>query len=92
MKGIYTRPLGNVVYLMCGPLTHPETCRVLLQRLLTLLEDYPVQEILHRQVVVETKKLKCNEEFKQVKLAETDNVDLDFLLINQGGMSKFTCS
>lgn len=48
MKGIYTRPLGNVVYLMCGPLTHPETCRVLLQRLLTLLEDYPVQEILHR--------------------------------------------
>jgi dethiobiotin synthetase/adenosylmethionine--8-amino-7-oxononanoate aminotransferase len=31
--GIYVRPLGNVVYLMCGPLTNPESCSALLQKL-----------------------------------------------------------
>ncbi|CAM6041370.1 unnamed protein product [Sphagnum compactum] len=31
--GIYVRPLGNVVYLMCGPLTNPESCSTLLQKL-----------------------------------------------------------
>ncbi|KAH8950396.1 hypothetical protein BDL97_10G083100 [Sphagnum fallax] len=31
--GIYIRPLGNVVYLMCGPLTNPESCSILLQKL-----------------------------------------------------------
>ncbi|KAF3452815.1 hypothetical protein FNV43_RR03248 [Rhamnella rubrinervis] len=25
--GIYTRPLGNVIYFMCGPCTSPEICR-----------------------------------------------------------------
>ncbi|KAL2653202.1 hypothetical protein R1flu_021330 [Riccia fluitans] len=32
--GIYTRPLGNVVYLMCGPLTSAASCTSLLQVLL----------------------------------------------------------
>ncbi|KAG0624900.1 hypothetical protein M758_2G012400 [Ceratodon purpureus] len=36
-EGIYTRPLGNVVYLMCGPLTEPKTCTTMLQKLLDLL-------------------------------------------------------
>ncbi|CAK9257373.1 unnamed protein product [Sphagnum jensenii] len=31
--GIYIRPLGNVIYLMCGPLTNPESCSILLQKL-----------------------------------------------------------
>lgn len=36
-EGIYTRPLGNVVYLMCGPLTQPKTCTTMLEKLLALL-------------------------------------------------------
>ncbi|CAN7110360.1 unnamed protein product [Brassica rapa subsp. narinosa] len=31
--GIFMRPLGNVVYLMCGPCTSPEICRELLSKL-----------------------------------------------------------
>ncbi|CAN7040286.1 unnamed protein product [Brassica oleracea var. botrytis] len=31
--GIFMRPLGNVVYLMCGPCTSPEICRELLYKL-----------------------------------------------------------
>ncbi|KAL0647896.1 hypothetical protein Bca4012_046187 [Brassica carinata] len=31
--GIFMRPLGNVVYLMCGPCTSPEFCRELLSKL-----------------------------------------------------------
>ncbi|CAM6083387.1 unnamed protein product [Calypogeia fissa] len=29
--GVYARPLGNVLYLMCGPLTSPQTCSKLLE-------------------------------------------------------------
>ncbi|EFJ25518.1 hypothetical protein SELMODRAFT_413615 [Selaginella moellendorffii] len=36
--GIYTRPLGNVVYFMCGPLTKPSVCSSLLRRMLKVLE------------------------------------------------------
>uniref|UniRef100_A0A0D2ZZL5 Uncharacterized protein n=1 Tax=Brassica oleracea var. oleracea TaxID=109376 RepID=A0A0D2ZZL5_BRAOL len=31
--GIFMRPLGNVVYLMCGPCTSPEICRELMSKL-----------------------------------------------------------
>ncbi|KAL3684990.1 hypothetical protein R1sor_003012 [Riccia sorocarpa] len=37
--GIYTRPLGNVVYLMCGPLTSPASCTSLLEVLLRNLDQ-----------------------------------------------------
>ncbi|XVF34248.1 hypothetical protein REPUB_Repub18cG0043300 [Reevesia pubescens] len=38
--GIYTRPLGNVIYLMCGPCTSPEICNQLLIKLYRGLEEF----------------------------------------------------
>ncbi|TXG61009.1 hypothetical protein EZV62_012372 [Acer yangbiense] len=38
--GVYMRPLGNVIYLMCGPCTSPEICRQLLVKLYRRLEDF----------------------------------------------------
>ncbi|XP_050217173.1 bifunctional dethiobiotin synthetase/7,8-diamino-pelargonic acid aminotransferase, mitochondrial [Mercurialis annua] len=38
--GIYMRPLGNVIYLMCGPCTAPETCSQLLIKLQRRLEEF----------------------------------------------------
>ncbi|TYK09496.1 bifunctional dethiobiotin synthetase/7,8-diamino-pelargonic acid aminotransferase [Cucumis melo var. makuwa] len=38
--GIYTRPLGNVIYLMCGPCTKPDSCSQLLIKLLSGLDDF----------------------------------------------------
>lgn len=37
-QNVYTRPLGNVVYLMCTPLTDEETCRDLMNKLFRVLE------------------------------------------------------
>ncbi|CAH2069617.1 unnamed protein product [Thlaspi arvense] len=38
--GIFMRPLGNVVYLMCGPCTSPEICRRLLTKLHKRLGEF----------------------------------------------------
>lgn len=38
--GVYMRPLGNVIYLMCGPCTSPEVCQQLLIKLHRRLEDF----------------------------------------------------
>lgn len=38
--GIYMRPLGNVIYLMCGPFTSTQTCRQLLVKLYTRLAEF----------------------------------------------------
>ncbi|KAL6977691.1 Bifunctional dethiobiotin synthetase/7,8-diamino-pelargonic acid aminotransferase, mitochondrial [Sarracenia purpurea var. burkii] len=38
--GIYMRPLGNVIYLMCGPCTSPQICRQLLEKLYRRLEEF----------------------------------------------------
>lgn len=38
--GIYTRPLGNVIYLMCGPCTKPDSCSQLLIKLLGRLDEF----------------------------------------------------
>ncbi|XVF47724.1 hypothetical protein PTKIN_Ptkin03bG0133900 [Pterospermum kingtungense] len=38
--GIYTRPLGNVIYFMCGPCTSPEFCSQQLIKLYTRLEEF----------------------------------------------------
>ncbi|KAJ0031304.1 hypothetical protein Pint_14193 [Pistacia integerrima] len=38
--GVYMRPLGNVIYLMCGPCTSPEVCRQLLIKLHRRLTDF----------------------------------------------------
>eukprot|EP00257_Ricinus_communis_P019961 XP_015579090.1 bifunctional dethiobiotin synthetase/7,8-diamino-pelargonic acid aminotransferase, mitochondrial isoform X2 [Ricinus communis] len=38
--GVYMRPLGNVIYLMCGPCTPPETCSQLLIKLHKRLEEF----------------------------------------------------
>ena len=37
LRGIYARPLGNVVYLMVTPTTAKGTCTTLLQYLLSVL-------------------------------------------------------
>ena len=36
--GVYARPLGNVVYLMVTPTTHPSQCTRLLETLLEAIE------------------------------------------------------
>lgn len=38
--GIYMRPLGNVIYLMCGPCTSPIKCQRLLEILYKRLEEF----------------------------------------------------
>lgn len=38
--GVYVRPLGNVIYLMCGPCTPPEICSQLLVKLQRNLEAF----------------------------------------------------
>lgn len=38
-SGIYCRPLGNVLYLMCTPFTSKSTCYNILNKLCTLLQE-----------------------------------------------------
>ncbi len=38
-KGIYCRPLGNVLYLMCSPFTPKHECDRLLQEVLVVLQE-----------------------------------------------------
>ncbi|XP_057966752.1 bifunctional dethiobiotin synthetase/7,8-diamino-pelargonic acid aminotransferase, mitochondrial isoform X2 [Malania oleifera] len=38
--GVYMRPLGNVIYLMCGPCTSPHICTQLLLKLYCGLEEF----------------------------------------------------
>ncbi|RDX82061.1 Bifunctional dethiobiotin synthetase/7,8-diamino-pelargonic acid aminotransferase, mitochondrial, partial [Mucuna pruriens] len=38
--GVYMRPLGNVIYLLCGPCTSPEICNQLLVKLYRRLEEF----------------------------------------------------
>lgn len=38
--GIYMRPLGNVVYLMCGPCTSPEVCNQLLNKIHQRIDEF----------------------------------------------------
>ncbi|TKY54599.1 Bifunctional dethiobiotin synthetase/7,8-diamino-pelargonic acid aminotransferase [Spatholobus suberectus] len=38
--GIYIRPLGNVIYLLCGPCTSSEVCSQLLVKLYRRLEEF----------------------------------------------------
>lgn len=40
--GVYMRPLGNVIYLLCGPCTSPEVCNQLLVKLYERLEEFDV--------------------------------------------------
>ncbi|KAI3444139.1 hypothetical protein Pfo_000804 [Paulownia fortunei] len=42
--GIYMRPLGNVIYLMCGPCTSPDICRHLLEKVYTRIQEFGQQE------------------------------------------------
>jgi len=37
--GIYMRPLGNVIYVMCGPCTSPQVCSNILEKIYTRLKD-----------------------------------------------------
>ena len=37
-RGVYSRPLGNVVYLMCSPFTAPEVCERMLRDLISCLD------------------------------------------------------
>ncbi|XP_074273689.1 bifunctional dethiobiotin synthetase/7,8-diamino-pelargonic acid aminotransferase, mitochondrial [Silene latifolia] len=39
-EGIYMRPLGNVLYLMCGPCTPPHLCSQLLQKLYQKIDEF----------------------------------------------------
>ncbi|CAI9261209.1 unnamed protein product [Lactuca saligna] len=38
--GIYMRPLGNVIYMMCGPCTSPHVCLQMLETLYTRLNGF----------------------------------------------------
>ncbi|KAL4564280.1 hypothetical protein LXL04_028340 [Taraxacum kok-saghyz] len=38
--GIYMRPLGNVIYMMCGPCTSSHLCLQMLERLYTRLNEF----------------------------------------------------
>ncbi|XP_021755387.1 bifunctional dethiobiotin synthetase/7,8-diamino-pelargonic acid aminotransferase, mitochondrial-like [Chenopodium quinoa] len=38
--GIYARPLGNVIYLMCGPYSSPTTCSQLLVKLYHRIDEF----------------------------------------------------
>ncbi|GFQ01905.1 bifunctional dethiobiotin synthetase/7 8-diamino-pelargonic acid aminotransferase mitochondrial [Phtheirospermum japonicum] len=38
--GLYMRPLGNVIYVMCGPCTFPDTCRRLLEKVYARIQDF----------------------------------------------------
>ena len=38
--GIYTRPLGNVIYLMCGPCTSPQVCSQIMNKLIRRLDEF----------------------------------------------------
>ncbi|KAK4415274.1 Bifunctional dethiobiotin synthetase/7,8-diamino-pelargonic acid aminotransferase, mitochondrial [Sesamum alatum] len=38
--GIYMRPLGNVIYLMCGPCTSPDICRRLLEKVYDRIQEF----------------------------------------------------
>lgn len=38
--GIYMRPLGNVIYMMCGPCTSPRLCGQLLEKLKCRLDEF----------------------------------------------------
>ncbi|CAA0837321.1 Bifunctional dethiobiotin synthetase/7-8-diamino-pelargonic acid aminotransferase-mitochondrial [Striga hermonthica] len=42
--GVYMRPLGNVIYAMCGPCTSPDTCRLLLQKIRARIQEFGQQE------------------------------------------------
>ncbi|RAL50843.1 hypothetical protein DM860_015990 [Cuscuta australis] len=44
--GIYMRPLGNVVYLMCGPCTSPDVCRTVLEKVFRRLEEVSQAKIV----------------------------------------------
>ncbi|KAH9622480.1 hypothetical protein KSS87_015243 [Heliosperma pusillum] len=39
-EGIYMRPLGNVLYLMCGPCTPPHLCSQLLTKLYQKIDEF----------------------------------------------------
>ncbi|KAL7138072.1 hypothetical protein ABFS83_10G137900 [Erythranthe nasuta] len=43
--GIYMRPLGNVIYLMCGPCTSPDICRVLLEKVYARIQEFGRQDV-----------------------------------------------
>ncbi|CAA6672207.1 unnamed protein product [Spirodela intermedia] len=38
--GVYMRPLGNVIYLMCGPCTHPHVCRTQLHKVYQAIDRF----------------------------------------------------
>ncbi|KAK9715528.1 hypothetical protein RND81_06G170700 [Saponaria officinalis] len=39
-NGVYMRPLGNVLYLMCGPCTSPHLCNELLEKLYEKIDEF----------------------------------------------------
>ncbi|PWA92862.1 Aminotransferase class-III [Artemisia annua] len=43
--GIYMRPLGNVIYMMCGPCTSPQVCLQMLETFYTRLEEFGNEKI-----------------------------------------------
>ncbi|KAL0453480.1 UNVERIFIED_CONTAM: Bifunctional dethiobiotin synthetase/7,8-diamino-pelargonic acid aminotransferase, mitochondrial [Sesamum latifolium] len=42
--GIYMRPLGNVIYMMCGPCTSPDICRSLLEKVYDRIQEFGLQK------------------------------------------------
>lgn len=44
-EGIFARPLGNVIYMMCTPVSHKAHCRMLLARLMKALDRQQAKNI-----------------------------------------------
>lgn len=47
--GIYARPLGNVIYAMCSPITMPEACSEWLRTIHEAVRDVAANENAHRE-------------------------------------------
>ncbi|KAL6189075.1 hypothetical protein ACLB2K_040465 [Fragaria x ananassa] len=43
--GVYMRPLGNVIYLMCGPCTSPKICNQALRKVYIRLEEFSQSQL-----------------------------------------------
>jgi adenosylmethionine-8-amino-7-oxononanoate aminotransferase len=47
--GIYARPLGNVIYAMCSPITRPDTCREWLRTIGDAVRDVAANVNAHQE-------------------------------------------
>ncbi|KAK1323096.1 hypothetical protein QJS10_CPA02g01465 [Acorus calamus] len=49
--GVYMRPLGNVIYLMCGPCISPEVCNQQLDKVYQRIHEFSTETAKHAEFV-----------------------------------------